>query len=699
VANASSGLPRLGGYELIGKVGKGGMGNVFKARQVSMDRIVALKVLSSQLAKDKKFVERFHREAKAAAKLSHMNIIQSIDVGEEDGYHYFAMEYVQGPTVDDLLQKSKVLKEDFCLEIMCQTARAIQAAEKLGIIHFDIKPSNIMITKDRIAKLADFGLARRVERTATRAKQGLVFGTPEYMSPEQALGKPDVDSRSDIYSLGVSFYQMVTGRLPFEGKTPRETVDLRLTTNPIPAKQLNPGLSDETCQIIDRMLARDRSQRYQVAAELIEDLEYVIKQRSGSVEAQAAAGMQIDIPPEELQAVEQLRYIAPRRRKVAGPLFGFVLLVALGGGIFYAVKHPEVIKDLQKKLNITIGQPLPQSQTQDTGPKFVMPENPKFVPKDLTDSSAGGPGDHRIRSKEEGPSHPKAKDSYRQIMDMRKVRLMQNDFKGLLKVYSFYPENYKFAVEWKKLEEQREKDLADIKVKLKTQCDAMSTLVAADKIREAIDLAEKIQARFPDELLKEVEFDKKIKQLRSELAKRGKADQAKRQALFMAYRDAAGPAYKTALQGQYDKAKNALDELMINPDFGDIQDEIKKEKKDIDLLKEYMDAVYAGGKELKGKKFKVGGIGSTLVGVEDGVITMEIAGKRQSRPLAELKAKELNQLAQKGGFTTKHSVGDLYLRCAIFYHLAGKIGDATLELMKAQEEGTNIDAYRSWLSK
>ncbi|MEW6355092.1 MAG: protein kinase [Planctomycetota bacterium] len=698
MANASSGLPRLGGYELIGKVGKGGMGNVFKARQISMDRIVALKVLSSQLAKDDKFVARFHREAKAAAKLSHMNIIQSIDVGEEDGYHYFAMEYVQGPTVDDLLQKSKVLKEDFCLDIICQTARAIQAAEKLGIIHFDIKPSNIMITKDRIAKLADFGLARRVERTATRAKQGLVFGTPEYMSPEQALGKPDVDSRSDIYSLGVSFYQMVTGRLPFEGKTPRETVDLRLTGNPIPAKQLNPALSNETCQIIDRMLARDRNQRYQTAAELIEDLEYVTKQRSGTTEAQAAAGMQIDIPPEELEAVEQTRY-APRRRKIAGPIFGFIMLVALGGGVFYVVRYrPDLIEKVQKDLNITIGAPKPQPVEE--GPKVVLPENPKFVPKDLSSSdTVGKAGEHRIRSKQEGPSHPKAKDSYRQIMDMRKTHLMQNDFKGVLKAYDYYPDNYKFAVEWKQLEEQKKKDLEDIKVKFKTQNDAMGALVAADKIGEALDLAKKIEERFPEDILKEAEFEKKKQQLQGHLAKQEKAGAAKKQALLTAYRDAAGPAYKMALQGQYDKAKGALDELMVSPDFADVQNEIKKEKKDIDLLNEYMDAVYAGGKELQGKKFKVGGIGSTLVSVEDGVITIQMAGKEKAQPLADLKPDELNQLAQKGGFTTKQSMGDLHLRSAIFYHFAGKMGEATMALLKAQEEGTNIDAYRSWLSK
>jgi len=683
---------------LLGKVGKGGMGNVFKARQISMDRIVALKVLTTSLAKDKKFVERFHREAKAAAKLSHMNIIQSIDVDEEDGYHYFAMEYVQGPTVDDLLQKTPILKEDFCLDIIVQIARAIQAAEKLGIVHFDIKPSNIMITRDRVAKLADFGLARRVDESATRAKQTLVFGTPEYMSPEQALGKPDVDSRSDIYSLGITFYQMVTGRLPFEGKTPRETVDLRLTTAPVPPKQLNPSLSEATCQIMDKMLKRDRTHRYQTAAELIEDIEFVASQRSNSGEAQAAGVMQIDIPPEELGAVEQFRYMPRRRKKVAGPLFGLVCLAAFAGGVLYLVKHPELVEKIKKQYGIQIGAQPAQPQ-KPLEPKIIIKtpsgNTQPFVPKN---TSVVKPTGH-VPVKKKGRSHPKAKQSYREIMDMRRHRLMQNDFRGLLKLYDMFPDNYKFAQEWKELESLREKDLKAAQQKLKTQDAAIAMLIASGKSDKALDQMDKMKERFPDELLAEIEFEKKYKQIKEHIGKQARKQSAQKVAVLSEYFDAAGSAYTMALQGQYTAAGKKLDELMIEPKFGMVAEVIRTDQASIGLLKDYMTSILAGGKALKGKPFKVGGIGKNLVSIQGGTVTLEIAGKQTTTKLSDLKPKELNDLAKAGGFLKSHNQGELHLRCAIFYYFSRDMGNAVEQLLKAQEEGADISKYETWMKK
>ena len=264
-----------------------------------------------------------------------MNIIQSIDVDEEDGYHYFAMEYVQGPTVDDLLQKTPILKEDFCLDIICQTARAIQAAEKLSIVHFDIKPSNIMITRDRVAKLADFGLARRVDQSATRAKQALVFGTPEYMSPEQALGKPDVDSRSDIYSLGATFYRMVVGDLPFKGQTPLSVMHKIATeTVPDPLTQM-PELSPEVGAVICKMMAKQREHRYQSMGDVINHLEALRAGQQTGLEYKKTTSL---LWADSVSATGLTTPIRLPRRRVKiliGAATAAVLLLVLGIALFW----------------------------------------------------------------------------------------------------------------------------------------------------------------------------------------------------------------------------------------------------------------------------------------------------------------------------------------------------------------------------
>ena len=207
----NGGTTRVGGFELLARIGKGGMGAVYKARQISLDRLVALKILPRSLAKQKDFVTRFMREARAAGQLQHSNIVGGIDVGEADGYHYFAMEYVEGETAGAMISREGTLDGETTLRMLTDVAKGLAHAHENGLIHRDVKPSNMLIEKSGRVKLCDLGLARSTQEDSSLTQTGTAMGTPYYMSPEQIAGKHDIDARTDIYSLGAVGYHLLAG--------------------------------------------------------------------------------------------------------------------------------------------------------------------------------------------------------------------------------------------------------------------------------------------------------------------------------------------------------------------------------------------------------------------------------------------------------------------------------------------------------
>jgi len=278
---ATSQIP---GYQLIGKLGKGAMATVYKARQVSLDRIVAVKVLPKKMSENPEFVDRFYKEGKAAARLSHNNIVQAIDVNmSPDGYHFFVMEYVEGPTLYDIMAppphgEGKSFSEKQALDVVMQMADALAHAHKRNLIHRDVKPKNILLTKDGVAKLTDLGLARAMDdKEAAQMEAGKAYGTPYYISPEQIRGDVDIDFRADIYSLGATMYHLVTGRPPFEGDSPSAVMHKHLKQPLTPADHVNTALSAGVGEIIDITMAKDREERYQSTEDLLEDLQAVAR--------------------------------------------------------------------------------------------------------------------------------------------------------------------------------------------------------------------------------------------------------------------------------------------------------------------------------------------------------------------------------------------------------------------------------------
>lgn len=265
----------LGQYRIVEQIGKGGMATVFKAYQPGLDRYVAVKVLPAYYAHEEGFSERFVREARAIARLDHPNILPVYDFGQADGLSYIVMKYVPAGTLKDRL--AQPLSPEQALGLLKQIAAALDHAHTLGILHRDVKPGNILLDEKGWVYLSDFGLAKMVEGSVQLTGSGVGVGTPAYMSPEQGQGLP-VDGRTDVYSLGVVLYEMLTGRVPYEAETPMAVV-VKHITSPLPMpRAINPAISEAVQRVILKALAKEPDNRFARAGELVSALETAITQ-------------------------------------------------------------------------------------------------------------------------------------------------------------------------------------------------------------------------------------------------------------------------------------------------------------------------------------------------------------------------------------------------------------------------------------
>lgn len=270
---------QIKGYEIYNKLGEGGLGVVFKAKQNSMNRLVALKILHKRWLNDEEFKQRFLVEARLVGKLSHQNLIKVYDVGREDWKLYFSMEFVEGETLEDLIERQGPLETLHAVDITMQILRGINYISRYDIVHCDIKPSNILLSTDGTAKIGDFGFVKsNIEIEVT--EEGSVLGTPDYIAPEQAMGK-EVDFRADIYALGITLYHMVARKPPFDGTASmimRSHIRDKLP-NP---KIHNPNVNEDLVKIIEKMTAKDPADRYNEISQLFDALESVrLKEKTG----------------------------------------------------------------------------------------------------------------------------------------------------------------------------------------------------------------------------------------------------------------------------------------------------------------------------------------------------------------------------------------------------------------------------------
>ncbi len=273
---------KVAGYEITGRIASGGMGTVYRATQLNLGRTTALKVLASDLAEDEVFVKRFLLESRAAAELSHPNIIQIYDAGEHSGIFFMSMELIDGENLADCLRREKRLSITRSLEITEQVTSALEHAHSKGIVHRDIKPENIMLTSAGNAKLADLGLAKTLADGSTNITHtGSILGTPHYMAPEQARDFREADHRADIYSLGVTLYRMLSGRVPFQGASPIMIMMKAVDGIKKGVREIRPEVPDAIERLVDRMMAVNAEDRFQTAADLLE----AIRERRREVSA------------------------------------------------------------------------------------------------------------------------------------------------------------------------------------------------------------------------------------------------------------------------------------------------------------------------------------------------------------------------------------------------------------------------------
>jgi len=265
-------ISQLGRYEVISELGQGAMGVVYKARDPLIDREVAIKTINLSLALEEReeYEARFYQEAKAAGRLSHPNIVTIYDVGRTGDIAYIAMEYLHGRELRDVLNENKILPVAQVLDVIIQVAQGLSYAHEHEIVHRDVKPSNVMVVRDGHVKITDFGIARMAS-AAVRTQTGMVLGSPKYMSPEQVLGKV-TDQRSDIFSLGVMLYEMLTGQVPFIGENVNAIMYQTLNAIPAPPSNANPAVPEMLNYIVAKALAKDLDARYQNAGEMVNDL-------------------------------------------------------------------------------------------------------------------------------------------------------------------------------------------------------------------------------------------------------------------------------------------------------------------------------------------------------------------------------------------------------------------------------------------
>ncbi|HYP23044.1 MAG TPA: Stk1 family PASTA domain-containing Ser/Thr kinase [Actinomycetota bacterium] len=264
-----------GRYAVLEPVGSGGMAEVYRARDELLGRDVAVKVLSARLSSDKSFVERFRREAQSAANLNHPNVVSLYDYGADDGAYYIVMEYIEGKSLGDIVAESGALLPERAAEIASDVAAALERAHSSGLVHRDIKPTNIMVTNTGQTKVTDFGIARALGQSTEQTQMtqtGMVIGTAAYLSPEQAQGNP-VDARSDVYSLGCVLYEMLTGRPPFAGDAPLAIAYKHVREDPVPPSTVNPDVPRELDAVTLKALSKNPGNRYTTAAEMREDLQ------------------------------------------------------------------------------------------------------------------------------------------------------------------------------------------------------------------------------------------------------------------------------------------------------------------------------------------------------------------------------------------------------------------------------------------
>ncbi|HUT34947.1 MAG TPA: protein kinase, partial [Planctomycetota bacterium] len=632
--DSDSKASKIGGFELLGRLGKGGMGTVLKARQVSMDRLVALKILPKKLAENEQFVQRFLREARSAAKLRHPNIVQAFDVGQAEGYYFFAMEFVDGETLDAIIRREGPLEPNRALDVMRQTASALAAAHEAGIVHRDIKPSNIMIDKKDEVRVTDFGLAKRTEGDVAVTADGAVVGTPAYVAPEMAKGG-EAEPRSDLYSLGAAIFCALAGRPPFEGRNFSEVLVKHATEPAPPLASLAPRVDRRLCHAIDRLLRKNPEARYPSATALLEDLNGLGKLQSVAAAARAEGRAMIAEAPtleitEGKRLERQARIEAQRPKSNRTTLIAVaavVAVIAIAGIVVATRKGPRPPESPEKvRTDLTAKTPEDAKKTgvvvsDDTEAKrkaAELAEKERIAKaKDEALAKARQQGEDLLRQAEAAiaaKDYAKARAVIKAVEALGIPDLDDEAKKKLKEIAS----REKSAAEWAKWD--------DVKA------DARK-LIDAGKLDEAAKLLDGAKALPLDGIAGLI-----AEQMESIESARLKAAAA----ALAAYQAESDKLWALFKERKYPEAEKLLGNL---PQVANLREVMAADLEAAKLLKEFWSAVERGVLARKGKFVSIAGKGGNVEKVEGGQVTLKVGDKEFVQPLLGMDAAQAAALA------------------------------------------------------
>ena len=653
---------RLGNFQILEKLGVGAMGVVYKARQLSMDRLVALKVLPRRLAKDRSFIERFLREARSAARLNHPNIVQGIDVGEAEGLYYFAMELVVGESLKDRLTRVGRLSQVEALQIARQVALGLEHANAHHITHRDIKPDNILLTPDGVAKLADLGLAKRKTDVAV-TQHGGPIGTPLYMSPEQARGQDDVDIRSDLYSLGATLYHAVVGSPPFTGPSSMAIITKHLFEKPPSPRAAVPELTEGFASVVLKMLAKQPRQRYQSPAELLEDITRLLNGRPPIRAAVRPVGRGTSTALRRARRRRKGSPVVPVVATSAIVVLAFVawwLYSAMAG----ATERPvaEAPKPQPRDAYVARARPKPPTPQRPTprpdGSEELAqarqwakahPAEPLEALGRFRDLAARYPGTAAARAalaearaiQRSHEAQTEAKSGLFEACHKAKQLAAAHRFAAAVELLDEYGAEHREHIG--QVSEERGFILSQAVTTEREQRGKADTLAAAGDHAGAIALYEtiigfgipKLSARAKREI-------GLLEARRAEAARKARieADHG-----YLALRLTWAPLLQAR---HYEAVETGLRAALGDPKLAPVKAALEAEAGDLAMLRRLWQAAEEGARGLRPKeRFSVGGIRGDFAKFADGVISVQASGVLCQKPLRELAAPEVLALAER----------------------------------------------------
>jgi hypothetical protein len=698
---AGEGPPVLGDFEILERIGQGAMGAVFRARQRSMDRLVAVKVLKPSLAGDKAYVERFWHEARAAARLHHPNIVLAINAGEDHGLYYFAMEYVEGHSVG-LLLKAGPLEERRALEIALQVARALDYAwSQERIVHRDIKPGNIIITPEGTAKLADLGLAHEValDETDEFTAEGKVVGTPFYIAPEQILRRADLDVRCDLYALGASLFHMLTGRPPYEGSDAKAVLAKHLH-EPVPdPRRVRPELSEGAARIVTKLLAKDRDGRYPDATALAADIEAITK-------GEAA-------PARPAPAVRVRRVAARGPRLSSANIVVFVVLLFILGAVLLSVLRASkpTTTDEQKGTqqpdtslaadarNRAAGAALKEAEAFAAGQPGAFDaaiERLRAVEARFPETpSARRAADARARL--EAQLGKKAKETLDALARQAGSLIAERKYADALALLDRFPKELA-AETWRgPLAAARAAIEKKARSAFETALVPGDDAVEAGKFDDALAAYEAVRAdsALPSAWREQVaERIAAAQRRQQEAAERARAEKEAAHVRLLA------DVLALQRERKYDEAAELLKGRLAAAD-PERRDELTLELGETTALRQFWSRVERGAGLLVGQTYSIRGIQGTVASVKEGRLTIRTPGGLFSQELKALSADDVLRLAtgDLAPAAREPIAGDGRLAAARFFAAEGNIEAASARLKALEDSGSDVAAHRARLQR